>query len=130
MTYIRLFFVLFGLPLFQSFDPCPLKILNARLYHQPYNESINSKLESIQYNTTLAITKAIKRTSRSKLFKELGLESNDGLSDVSMHFEKYYLPVYLPLLLYPNYFEISKRKLTKLERKIRRLLYTKKKCYI
>ena len=45
------------------------------LYHQPYNESINSKLESIQYNATLAITRAIKGTSRLKLYKELGLES-------------------------------------------------------
>ena len=45
------------------------------LYHQPWNESINGKLESIQYNATLAITRAIKGTSRSKLYKELGLES-------------------------------------------------------
>ena len=45
------------------------------LYHQPCNESINGKLESIQYNATLAITRAIKGTSRSKLYKELGLES-------------------------------------------------------
>ena len=59
------------------------------LYHQPYNESINSKQESIQYNATLAITGAIKRTSRSKLYKELGLEFHDGLLDVFMHFEKY-----------------------------------------
>ena len=40
------------------------------LYLQPYNESIN-----IQYNATLAITGAIKGTSSSKLYKELGLES-------------------------------------------------------
>ena len=45
------------------------------MYHQSYNESINSKLESIQYNATLAITGALKGTSRSKLHKELGLES-------------------------------------------------------
>ena len=45
------------------------------LYHQPYNESINSKLESIQYNATLAIIRVIKGTSRLKLYKELGLES-------------------------------------------------------
>ena len=37
------------------------------LYHQPYNESINSKLESIQYNAAFAITGTIKGTSRSKL---------------------------------------------------------------
>ena len=45
------------------------------LYHQTYYESINSKLESIQYNATLVITGTIKGTSRSKLYKELGLES-------------------------------------------------------
>ena len=44
------------------------------LFHQPYNESITSKLESIQYNSTLAITGNIKRFSRSKLCKELGFE--------------------------------------------------------
>ena len=43
-------------------------------YHQPYHESINSKLESIQYNAALAITGIIKGTSRSKLYKELGLK--------------------------------------------------------
>ena len=45
------------------------------LYYQPNNESMDSKLESVQYSATLAITGAIKRTSRSKLYKELGLES-------------------------------------------------------
>ena len=45
------------------------------LYHQTYYESINSKLESIQYNATLVITGAIKGTSRPKLYKELQLES-------------------------------------------------------
>ena len=45
------------------------------LYHQPNNESMNSKLENVQYSATLAITGAIKKTSRSKLYKELGLES-------------------------------------------------------
>ena len=36
---------------------------------------MNSKLESVQYSTALAITAAIKGTSRSKLYKELGLKS-------------------------------------------------------
>ena len=45
------------------------------LYHQPYNESLNSKLKSIQYNFTLTITETIKGTSRSKTYKELQLES-------------------------------------------------------
>ena len=41
------------------------------LYHQPNNERINSKLESVQYSAALAITGAIKETSRSKLYKVL-----------------------------------------------------------
>ena len=45
------------------------------IYHQPNNKSINSKLESVQYNAALVIPGAIKGTSRSKLYKELGLES-------------------------------------------------------
>ena len=43
------------------------------LCYQPYNGSTNSKLESVQYNATLAITGAIKGTSSSKLYKELRL---------------------------------------------------------
>ena len=39
------------------------------LCQQPLNESINSKLESIQYNATSAITGVIKGTSRPKLYK-------------------------------------------------------------
>ena len=45
------------------------------LYHQPNNESMNSKLESVQYSAALAIAEAIKGTSRSKLYKELELEA-------------------------------------------------------
>ena len=37
------------------------------LCYRPYNRSINSKLESVWYNPTLAITGAIKGTSSSKL---------------------------------------------------------------
>ena len=45
------------------------------LYHQPNNESINSNLESVQYSAALSVIRAIKETSRSKLYKELGLKS-------------------------------------------------------
>ena len=45
------------------------------LYHQPNKESMNSKLESVKYSAALAITGAKRGTSRSKLCKELGLES-------------------------------------------------------
>ena len=37
--------------------------------------SFHQKLESIQYNTCLATTGAIRRTSNEKLYQELGLES-------------------------------------------------------
>ena len=45
------------------------------IYDQPKHESFCTKFEHIQYNAALAITGAIKGTSRTKLYKELGLES-------------------------------------------------------
>ena len=45
------------------------------IYDQPNNESFCTKIECIQYNATLVITGAIKGTSQTKLYKELGLES-------------------------------------------------------
>ena len=45
------------------------------IYEQTYNESFHQKMESIQYNDALAITGAIRGTSREKLYQELGLES-------------------------------------------------------
>ena len=42
---------------------------------QAYNASFQQKVESIQYNAAVAITRAIHETSKEKLFKELGLES-------------------------------------------------------
>ena len=44
-------------------------------YDQAYNMSFHYKLESIQYNACLAITGAIRGTSKEKLYQELGLES-------------------------------------------------------
>ena len=44
-------------------------------YDQAYKESFHQKLESIQYNASLAITGAIRGTSSEKLYHELGLES-------------------------------------------------------
>ena len=44
------------------------------IYDQPQNESFCNKLESIQYNAALAITGVIRGTSKTKLYKELGLE--------------------------------------------------------
>ena len=45
------------------------------IYDQPNNESIFTKIECIQHNDALSITGATKGTSRTKLYKELGLES-------------------------------------------------------
>ena len=44
-------------------------------YEQAFNNSFHVKMESIQYNHCLAITGAIRGTSRGKFFQELGLES-------------------------------------------------------
>ena len=45
------------------------------IYDQVYNVSFPQKIESIQYNAALAITGAIRGTSREKLYLELGFES-------------------------------------------------------
>ena len=45
------------------------------IYDQAYNLSFHQKLESIQYNAALALTRAIRGGSRGKLYQGLGLES-------------------------------------------------------
>ena len=45
------------------------------IYNQAYNVSFHQKLESVQYNSALAITGAIRGTSTEKLYNELGLEN-------------------------------------------------------
>ena len=45
------------------------------LYDQVFNDAFHEKLESIQYNAALAITSAIRGSSREKLYQELGFES-------------------------------------------------------
>ena len=44
------------------------------VYDQPSNASFKNKIESVQYNAALAITGAIKGSSREKLYQESGLE--------------------------------------------------------
>ena len=44
------------------------------IYDQPHNASFTDKIESIQYNASLAITGAIRGTSKEKSYQELGLE--------------------------------------------------------
>ena len=45
------------------------------IYDQPFTNSFQNKVESIQYNACLAITDAIRGTSKERLYEELGLES-------------------------------------------------------
>ena len=45
------------------------------IYDQSFNNSFLQKIESLQYNTALAITSAIRGTLRGKIYQELGLES-------------------------------------------------------
>ena len=44
------------------------------IYDQSFNNTFHQKMESIQYNAALAITGAIRGSSREKLYQELGLE--------------------------------------------------------
>ena len=44
-------------------------------YDQTFNMSFQQKMETIQYNAALAITGAIRGSSRENLYQELGLET-------------------------------------------------------
>ena len=44
------------------------------IYDKSHNEKFTDTVELIQYNANLAITGAIKGTSKEKLYNELGLE--------------------------------------------------------
>ena len=45
------------------------------IYDQTFNMSFQQKMETIQYNAALAITGAIRGSSKEKLHQELGLET-------------------------------------------------------
>ena len=45
------------------------------IYDQAFNNSFHQEIESLQYNIGLAITGAIRGSSREKIYQELGLES-------------------------------------------------------
>ena len=44
------------------------------IFDQAFNNSFHQRLESIQYNAALAITRAIRGTSKEKLYQEFGSE--------------------------------------------------------
>ena len=43
--------------------------------NKDYNSSFHQNLEKTQYNSAVAITRAVRGTSEKKLYQELGLES-------------------------------------------------------
>ena len=43
------------------------------IYDQSYNNTFHQKMESVQYNAALAMTGAIRGSSREKPYQELGL---------------------------------------------------------
>ena len=45
------------------------------LFDQTYNSYFHEKLESVQYSTYLALTRAIRGSSKEKIYQELGSES-------------------------------------------------------
>ena len=45
------------------------------VYDKAFNESFHAKLKSLQYNTTLVITGAIRGCSTAEIYEGLGLES-------------------------------------------------------
>ena len=45
------------------------------IFDQTFDNTFHQKLESIQYNTTLAITGAVRGISKEKLYQELGFKS-------------------------------------------------------
>ena len=45
------------------------------IYDRAYNSSFHQNIESIQYNAALAITGAIRGTSKEKIYQVLGFES-------------------------------------------------------
>ena len=49
------------------------------VYDQPSNDAFSNKLETVQYNVALAITRTIKATSCEKLYQELGMEDETPL---------------------------------------------------
>ena len=74
------------------------------IFNQAYNKSFHEKLEDFQYNALLAITGAIRGTSKESLYQELGFESLQHRvgfvnSALSIRFSKINLPV-----IFMNYY--------------------------
>ena len=44
------------------------------MFHQAYSASFHQMIKSVQFNSALAITDAIRGTSKEKIYQELGQE--------------------------------------------------------
>ena len=62
------------------------------LYDKTFNNSFHEKFELIQYNAALAITSAIRMSSREKLYQELGSESLQQQHNLFQNNKKNHLP--------------------------------------
>ena len=62
------------------------------VYDQPNNSSFADKIKSLQYNSCLAITGAVRGTSRKRIYQEPGLES--------LHDRRWYIANYYYFLKY------------------------------
>ena len=60
--------------LYKAFVPSHLDYGDI-IYDQAHNASFHQKLVSVQYNACLAITGAVRGSSRGKMYQKLGLES-------------------------------------------------------
>ena len=71
------------------------------IYDQHNNSHFSDKIESVQYNATLAINGAIRGTSKEKLYQELGLESLQDRRWLRRMSYSTKLPPYLYQLILP-----------------------------
>ena len=73
----KLHHILLRSPLLTIYKSCirPHLDYGGIIHDQAYNASFHQKVDSMQYNATLAITGAIRETSKEKLYNELGLET-------------------------------------------------------
>ena len=62
------------LPIYRSFIR-PHRGYGDIMYDQTYTALFHEKVKSVKYNSALAITGAIRGTSKKKLYHELGLET-------------------------------------------------------
>ena len=63
------------LTIYRSFFRLPHLDYEDIIYDQSNNESFCKTLESYQCNATLVVTDVVRRTSQTKIYKKIGLES-------------------------------------------------------